>query len=764
MVQIDKVTCEHYASPLGIHHTRPRLSWRFKGEDEDRDWSQQSYDVQLRFLHHDDESTDDGVEEYHVDSNQSVLVPWFTRDLVSRDRVHIRIRSNGNNNASTSWAEITIEVALLSSSEWKSKLISGPPQPESEPHRPILLRKKFTLPPSTTATTRLYITAHGCYKAFINGKPVAADLFTPGWQSYHHRSHYQTFDVGHLLDPRGQNVLALVLGEGWFSTRLNFGGGRRNIWGKDLGVLLQLESRGEVVLKSEKEGWEWGYGPILKSEIYDGEVYDGTLETPGWNSLEGPDDSSWNPDVREIGFPRGRLVPQECPPVRVTQEIKPVQIITTPSGKKILDFGQNLVGWLKFATHPVHAKRGDRLVISHAEVLEDGELGTRPLRHAKAQIHLTVGPGSLKGWTPSFTFHGFRYALVEGWEGVDLDCLTAQVIHTDMERVGWFECDHALINKVWENVNWSLRGNFLSVPTDCPQRDERLGWTGDLQTFAETAGFLFDTASSIGSWLEDLAEEQIKDWNGIVPLVVPNTLGDMFGPPPPSAIWGDVAVLTPRDLYTAFGDKEMIVRQYESIKTWIDRGIKRNDRGLWDGSLPQFGDWLDPKAPPEAPQDGRTDSLLVADAWLVQTTRAGAELAGLIGEREDAGRWTRQAERLREEWIGEYVTPNGRIMSDTQTALVIALHFGLLPEELVPKVKERLDFLVRKAIFQISTGFAGTPIILHALSENGLLQHAYRMFQEKEYPSLLYPASMGATTVVSILHTRIVGSVWLINR
>jgi len=249
--------------------------------------------------------------------------------------------------------------------------------------------------------------------------------------------------------------------------------------------------------------------------------------------------------------------------------------------------------------------------------------------------------------------------------------------------------------------------------------------------------------------LEDLAEEQIKDWQGVVPLVVPNTLGTLFGPPPPSAIWGDVAVLTPKDLYTAFGDVQVIKNQYESIKTWLDIGIKRNSKGLWDPSIPQFGDWLDPKAPPDAPGDGRTDNLLVADAWLVHTTEIASELAKLAGETEDAERWSADAARLKKEYQNEYITPNGRLMSDTQTGLAIALRFRLLPDELASTAADRLGLLVRKAIFQISTGFAGTPTILHVLSENDLLQHAYRMFQEKEYPSLLYPASMGATTIVS---------------
>ena len=744
MVSISQVSCEHYTTPLGIHHTRPRLSWRFEGLDTD--WKQASYDLEVQYLN--GKATD--TERHHVDSQQSVLVPWLGRDLVSRDVVRVRVRSNGENGSSTEWSEIKLEVALLSASDWTARLLGGPPGPVDAPHRPTLLRKKFHLDRIDQESARLYITAHGCYKAFINGQPVGDHVLAPGWQSYNHRLHYQTFDVSHLLRVGAENVIGIVVGEGWFATRLNFMGGRRNIWGSDLGVLAQLEVQGKTVVESRADDdWEWAHGPIISSEIYDGEVYDAQQELPGWTTPEGTK-GAWSSEVRDVGFPSGKLIAAECPPVRVTESIKPKELITTPSGKTILDFGQNLVGWLKIESHPAGLAAGDKIRFSHAEVLENGELGTRPLRHAKAQVEITVGQeGGLAGFEPSFTFHGFRYAQIDGWQGLELSDLTAQVIHTDMERTGWFECSHPLINRVWQNVNWSLRGNFVSIPTDCPQRDERLGWTGDLQTFAETAGFLFDTSSTIGTWLEDLAEEQIKDWQGVVPLVVPNTLGTLFGPPPPSAIWGDVAVLTPKDLYTAFGDVQVIKNQYESIKTWLDIGIKRNSKGLWDPSIPQFGDWLDPKAPPDAPGDGRTDNLLVADAWLVHTTEIASELAKLAGETEDAERWSADAARLKKEYQNEYITPNGRLMSDTQTGLAIALRFRLLPDELASTAADRLGLLVRKAIFQISTGFAGTPTILHVLSENDLLQHAYRMFQEKEYPSLLYPASMGATTIVS---------------
>jgi alpha-L-rhamnosidase len=734
-VTIDVLSVEHYPTGLGIHHERPRLSWRFKGSSAG--WKQQSYTIEVSFEGSEPQS-------FTEHSSGSVLVPWPAQPFKSRQAAEVRVKATGIDGSCTGWSSLRIEAALLDARDWKAAVLAGEQQAADQPKRPQYLSKRFSVS-SDKRRGRLYATALGCYEIYLNGEKVGNEALAPGWQSYKHRHYYQTHDISSLLKA-GENHLVAVVGEGWYATRLNFGGGQRNIWGADIGAMLQLEVDGSIVAATDTSSdWQWAYGPILSSEIYDGEVYDSRIPNPIFPTSY--DDITWSSSVRDLGKPKGQLLAAECPPVRVTQQIKPKELITTPSGKKIFEFGENIVGWVQLSSEPPTKEAGSEIILRHAEVLEHQELGTRPLRQARAQVKLISG-GTLSDYHPSFTFHGFRYCQVDGWEDVNLDSIVAQVIHTDMERTGWFESSHPLINQLHANVVRSLRGNFVSVPTDCPQRDERLGWTGDLQVFATTASFLYDTSSTLSGWLQDLAAEQLNDFNSVVPLVVPDTLGSMF-PPPPSAIWGDVAVLTPSDLFDAYGDAAILERQYESMQAWLDKGIKRGASGLWDDQLMQFGDWLDPKAPPDAPQDGRTDNILVSDAYLVHTINKMHQICRALGKKDEAARYQAQHAQLREAFQKEYITANGRLMSDSQTAIALSLQFGLLPEHHVQSARQRLERLVRKAIFQVSTGFAGTPIILHALSDAGLLQIAYRMLQEGENPSWLYPVKMGATTIVS---------------
>lgn len=336
---------------------------------------------------------------------------------------------------------------------------------------------------------------------------------------------------------------------------------------------------------------------------------------------------------------------------------------------------------------------------------------------------------------------------------------TAIAIASDMRPTGTFHSSHALVNQLHKNVIWGMLGNFVSVPTDCPQRDERLGWTGDLQVFGPTANFLFDTSGFLSGWLRDLAAETVLDHGGIVPEVVPYV--HLRDPKPhPHAIWADVAIITPQDLYTAFGDKGILERQFDSMRAWLDQGVPRRESptgdgegvGLWKQLGHQYGDWLDPKAPPMYPAHGMTDPMLAANAYLVHVTRLIAQIAGVLCNTDAERKYGEDYKRLLQMFRAEYVTPAGRLVSDTQTALCLALHFDLLE---TPQQKalaaERLEWLIQWESFKVSTGFAGTPIILDTLAENDKLQVAYRMLQERDNPSWLYPVSMGATTIVCLL-------------
>jgi alpha-L-rhamnosidase len=409
------------------------------------------------------------IEEYHVESEQSTYVTWPSAPLKARERAGLSVRAIGVDNEATPWSQIEIERGL-DPLDWRANVTLGPEnRPDSvSAQRPYLLRKRFTL--EDTSQARLYVTALGLYEVSINGRAVGDHVLAPGWQSYSHRLHYQTFDISDYLR-LGDNEISAWIGEGWYAGRLGWAGGRRNIYGADTGLLAQLEVGGRIIARTGEAGWEWSYGRLISSEIYDGEVIDYRIEN-----------HTWQP-ARSTARPSALLLSPEAPPVRRQHTIHPVDLITTPSGKCILDFGQNLVGWLRVRKAPA----GRTITIRHAEVLEKGELGTRPLRVCKATDRITTpeGEGSVViNWEPKFTFHGFRYVEIAGWDEVDGGNVEAVVVYSDMERLGDFRCSHEWITKFHQNTVWGLRGNFVSIPTDCPQRDERMGWTGDLQVCA----------------------------------------------------------------------------------------------------------------------------------------------------------------------------------------------------------------------------------------------------------------------------------------
>jgi len=428
------------------------------------------------------------------------------------------------------------------------------------------------------------------------------------------------------------------------------------------------------------------------------------------------------------------------PPVRHTETLPPVSISQSPTGKTLVDFGQNLVGRLSIR---LQGSAGQTVTLRHAEVLEDGELGTRPLRLAKATDRYILRGGEAETWEPRFTFHGFRYAEVDGWpDELNPDDICAVVLHSDMERTGWFECSDPLLNRLHENVVWGMRGNFLDVPTDCPQRDERLGWTGDLQVFSPTASSLYDASGFLQSWLVDLAIEQHR-LDGSVPFTVPNVLGDSG-----AAVWGDAAVIVPWVLYQRFGDAGILAGQFESMCTWVDyvAGVA-GDNFLWDIGF-QFGDWLDPTAPPDRPWQARTDKAIVATAYFAHSAELVARAAKVLGRVEETTHYSDLAARAKAAFVREYVTAAGRMMCDAETAYALAIVFGLLPtSEQRQHAGDRLAELVRDSSYHIRTGFVGTPLLCDALCSTGHYLAAYRLLTQQECPSWLYPVTMGATTI-----------------
>jgi len=625
---------EHRAagSPaLGLGVASPRLSWFVP--DADPGYAQSAYEVEVT-------RSTGTPETVEVASAEQALVPWPVAPLASREQVSVRVRVRGDDQWS-GWSEPAVaEAGLLSAQDWSATFVSPRTLGGLQMPAPIL-SGAITIPadlPGDIVRARLYATAHGLYVAELNGRRVGDEQLAPGWTSYHHRLRYQTHDVTDLVRP-GENVLEVLLGNGWYRGRLGFHGGR-GLYGDRLALLAQLEvatSDGTVHVLATDGSWTARESAILSDDLYDGQRTD---------LRRTADPAQAGQPVEQVPGDLSRLVAPDGPPVRETDVLPAVEILTSPTGATIVDFGQNLVGWVRLRAR---GSAGDEVVVRHAEVLEHGELGVRPLRTAQATDSYLLAGGGEEVLEPTFTFHGFRYAEVTGVADLHLEDLDAVVLGSDLERTGWFSSSHPLLNQLHENVVWGTRGNFLDVPTDCPQRDERLGWTGDIQVFSPSASFLFDTSGFLRSWLADLAAEQQED--GSVPFVIPDVL---HGDSPAAAAWGDAATIVPWVVYQRFGDADLLRRQLPSMRGWVDRmASAADDRGLWVGGF-QFGDWLDPTAPPDQPFLAKADPDVVATAHLARSAQVVADAAAVLGDEATAARYgdlaaraTVRAERAR---------------------------------------------------------------------------------------------------------------------
>lgn len=733
MAGIPQLRVEHGIA-FGVATGRPRLSWHL---DEAPDgWMQTRCGVAI--------DAGDGWESVRVVSGDSVLVPWPFAPLASRQRVQVKVRAESDDHGRSSWSEpVMVEAALLEPTDWVAKMVA-PDWPENlegtEP--PALLRKEFVVADGLQQA-RVYATAHGVYTAWLSGQRVGDELFTPGWSAYRTRLRYQAYDVTDLLVP-GPNTVGIMLADGWYRGFLvPTETPRRNWYGTRVAAMLQLEltyADGRREMVATDETWRAGQGPLRSADIYRGEHYDARLEStvPGW-AKAGFDDDAWS-GCLPVDRDASTLVRQSSPPVRRTQTVPAQSVGTSPSGKTIVDFGQNLVGRVQLRS--LTAAPGTQVVLRHAEVLQDGELCTTPLRTATATDTYVVGQSPIS-WEPEFTFHGFRYAEVTGVVPT-AEAITATVVHSDMRRIGWFSCSDPLLNQLHDNAVWSMRGNFLDVPTDCPQRDERLGWTGDLQVFAPSACFLYDAHGVIDGWLADLAADQ--DTTGGVPYIVPNPLGHLYMGGT-AAAWSDAAVIVPWVLYQRFGDRDVLARQYPSMRAFVDCLLNAHGAEL-NADVYQFGDWVDPRAPMDAPGDGPTDKLLVAGAYVVYTLDLMAATATVLGADDDARHFEQSAEHYRQVWRHRFLQADGKLSSDTVTAYALAICFRLLESQAAEAAAgARIGELLAAEGYRIATGFVGTPLVCDALTVTGNLDVAYRLLMEKSPPSFIYPVTQGATTI-----------------
>jgi alpha-L-rhamnosidase len=721
---------------LGIGTGSPRLSWTIAplrdGWASAADWTFDRYEIEL---------THGGrVECITVHSPEQVFVPWPFEPLASRSRASVRIRVGSEHGWTEFSKAVDFEVGLLDAHDWCAEFVSPRTLGGLDDGAPLLHASFRSENTSPLVSARLYVTAHGLYSFSINGRAVTTDVLTPGWSAYEHRLPYQVYDVTELILD-GDNALAALLGNGWYRGQLVWPGNRSS-YGDRLALLAQLElcyADGSTRTVGTDQSWRARASSILFDDFYDGQGRDmRVIDTIGPG---GADESDHSEPVDVLGAPRERLVAPSSPPVRITERMPARELLTSPSGAKIVDFGQNVVGWVRVVVRGGRA--GAEVVVRHAEVLEHGELGLRPLRSAKATTRYILSGTPNEELVPTFTFNGFRYAEISGVDDLDIADVEALVLGTDLKRTGWFECSDPRVNRLHENVAWSMRGNFLSVPTDCPQRDERLGWTGDIQVFSPTAAYLFDTAGFLSGWLEDLSAEQKPD--GGVPFVIPDVLR---APDPAAAAWGDAATVVPSVLYRSYADRGMLSRQYPSMRAWVNKITSAaTPDGLWNSGF-QFGDWLDPTAPADEPGKAQADPAVVATAHYARSAALLVEAADVLGFTADAAKYGELAEQVIDAFNTHYVASNGRVLSDCQTVYALALCWDLIRDDVARAgASRRLIELVHQAGFRVSTGFVGTPLILDALCLAGDQESAYRMLLQTDCPSWLYSVEMGATTI-----------------
>jgi alpha-L-rhamnosidase len=728
---------ENQFRPLGLGEFHPRFSWKLQADG--KNVVQKSRQIQVS-AHPSFTPVlwDSGL----VADDQSHFVPYGGPALTPRTRYWFRVQVSATGGktdwSAPEWFETALSPKLSVPGAWSVPFISpeGPKGGKSSAAR--ALKRDFALP-FVPVSARVYATALGLYELSVNGKKVTEAVLTPGWTAYQKRLAYQTYDVTALLK-KGGNTVAALLGPGWYKGELTWMRSR-NLYGKRLALsaLLEVEGpEGQSLTLTTDGTWLAGGSPITYSEIYHGEVYDARLEGQ----------QTWTP-AQVIATPAIAIVPQDGPLV-LPQERFAAKKIATPQGGEVFDFGQVLTGWVKFT---VKGNPGDKVVLLHAETLDaKGNFYTKNLRNAKQRIEYTLKGGAAETFSPRFTFQGFRYIRVEeGSVKVEAKSLEAIVLHSEMAPTLEFECSHPGLNQLHHNIAWGWKGNAVDIPTDCPQRDERLGWSGDAQIFAATAARLRQVDGFFRKWLRDVRCDQLP--NGAIPHVIPDVLGRnpkrepmMKGDPAGSTGWGDIAVVGPWQVWLASGDRQLLEESWPMMRDWVEFMRAQATGGtLWNTGF-HFGDWvaLDAK---EGSFFGATPNDLTATAYFAYSTQLLAKTARVLGREKDAKTYETLQAKIVVAFQKEFLTPSGRLAARTQTAHILALMFGLIPEAHRARTIADLAKLLEENDGHLTTGFLGTPAFCDALTGAGRLDLAYELLLKDDYPSWLYQVSKGATTV-----------------
>lgn len=723
---IDDLRCEYLTNPTVVDAPRPRFSWKMRCPRKGA--AQSAYRILVAtsrdaLREKDADCWDSGV----VASSQSQQIHYAGPELSSSQQVFWKVKIWDENGTASRWSKPAhFTAGLLEREAWQGVYIGNY---LSSCQASPLLRKSFTVK-AQPKRVLLYATAQGLFYMTLNGRGVSDEAFAPGWTDYRKRRHYRCYDVTSRVRKAGSYCLGAELAEGWFKGRIGWQHG--DTYGNRLMLLAQLRieyADGTVETVATDSSWKSVFGPTRRAGFYDGESYDAQLEPRGWNR-PGFDDSGWS-DAVEKAIPENMIL-QAYPaePVRATEALKPVKHWNVAPGKVIYDFGQNFAGRVRLH---VPGKAGCVVQMRFGEMVNhDNTLYIDNMRSALCTDTYVMKGAKLETWEPRFTFHGFRYVEVSGCPvPPSVKNVTGVVLGSDTRRVGHFECSSTLINQIYSNAVWTQRSNFLEVPTDCPQRDERLGWTGDAQVFIRTAICNMDVAAFFTKWMDDLIDSQNEA--GAFPNVAPDVLNS-----PGGAAWGDAGVVCPWTLYSCYEDETLLRKMYPAMKRWIAY-LKKTSNGLLCERTQCFGDWLAVGAD--------TPKAVVRTAHFAHATDLTRKAAEALGERRDAKRYAVLFKEIRRVFQKHFVKQNGKIEGDTQTAYLMALKFGLLgPKGREKAVKHLLADICAKDN-HISTGFVGTAMVMSVLRDTGNLDVAYTLLENTTFPSWGYSVENGATTI-----------------
>lgn len=750
MLNVTKLTFDHETAPVGLDHA-PVFGWQLTGDC--RDIRQTMAQLQIAM-------TPDFaalVFDQVLPGKNSIAVQaaGFAPRALTRYYARVRIKADTAAGLQTSdWsAPGSFVTALLDPErEWRAAFISAEDADTCrESSAGTMVRGDFAVRPGIRAAYAC-TTALGLYNFYLNGTKVSTDEMTPGWTSYNRRLLYQTYDVTALLHP-GTNRAGAMLGAGWYKGVMGLTRARNN-YGDRTAFSMQLTLQyddGTMEIVTTDASWQGTIAPVTFSEIYHGEEYDAALELSGWADAAAPDAAPagrWH-GVETVTYPAAQLYAQAAGKVSVRNRLPAQRIFTTPAGETVVDFGQNMAGRVEITAT---GGPGDVAELRCFEELDaDGNAYLANLRKARTIMRYKFAQPGTVTWHPQFTYMGFRYALVVQWPGTPrAENFTAYTLHTAMEPAGQFQCSEPLVNGLHHNITWGLKSNFLDVPTDCPQRDERLGWTGDAQIFSETACWLADTWTFYTKWLTDLVADQLPD--GGVTNVVPNieehhTEGNWLMRTSPYGMsgWADAATIIPWVVYKMYGDASILRNQYASMCRWVDF-MTTHTRGDLFTFMTQLGDWVALDAEPGS-FFGATPTALTSQAYYALSARILALTASVLGKAADTEKYTAVYKNAKDAFIKNFFDAEGTLTAQTQTAHILALRFDLTPEKWRAKTVQRLLQLLDERGGHLVTGFLGTPYFCAALSENDCLKQAYDLLLKKDFPGWLYQVAQGATTV-----------------